>query len=66
MSRTEALRLIWKHTHRDYRGKVNGVKSVLVLRTGGTHLVPLDALTDAEVADKLAYAERREQRAVQS
>lgn len=56
------LDLIWKHTHRDYRGTMNGVRTILTLRQGGTTLVPLDGLTDAEKADKLAYAKSREAR----
>lgn len=55
--------LIWKHTHRDFRSVIGGVRYVLVLREGGTHLVPLGDLNDAECALKLAYAEAREARA---
>jgi hypothetical protein len=61
MSRSQKLALIWKHTHRDYRGKINGERAILVFRSGnGTCSVPLTALTDAEVADKLSFAERQE------
>jgi hypothetical protein len=49
MSRATKLALIWKHTHRDYKGKIDGVKYVLVLREGGTCSVALTDLTDAEV-----------------
>ncbi len=56
------LNLIWKHTHRDYRGVVDGKRFVMKYRNGTT-LVPLDALTDAEFAEDLAYAKRCEERA---
>lgn len=56
------LALIWKHTHRDYRGTMNGVRTILTLRQGGTTLVRLDDLTDDEKADKLQYAKSREAR----
>jgi len=49
----EALRIIWRHTHRDFRGTITGTKTVLTLREGGTTLVDLASLTDAEIADKL-------------
>jgi hypothetical protein len=61
MERNEALKLIWRHTHRDFKGKLaDGSKSVLTLRQGGTTLVPIDALTDAEIAEKLPYAQHCE------
>lgn len=47
------LAVIWGKTHRNYRGKVNGQKAILVLRDGGTQLVPLSALTDAEIAARM-------------
>lgn len=52
MDRKQQLALIYRHTHRDYKG--NG--AILVLREGGTHSVPLSCLTEAEIADKLPYA----------
>lgn len=46
--------LLWKHTSKDFRGTIDGVKNVLVLRGGlGTCLVNLTDLTDAELLDKL-------------
>lgn len=60
--RKNELALIWRHTHRDFKGKgADGIKRVLVLRPGGTTSVPLNALTDAEVADKLGYAKHKEE-----
>lgn len=56
------LRLIWKHTHPDFKGIMNGVRTILTLRQGGTTLVRLDDLTDEEKADKLKYAKSREAR----
>lgn len=44
---------VWTHTHRDYRGKFeDGTKTILVYRQGTT-LVPISALTDKEIADRL-------------
>lgn len=62
LTREKKLALIYRHTHRDFKGKLNGEKSILVFRTGeGTCLVTLNALTDAEIADKLPSALRREE-----
>ncbi len=41
LTRQQKLNIIYRHTHRDYRG---------------TCLVNLDHLTDAEIADKLPYS----------
>lgn len=57
--RKAALKLIYRHTHKDYKGKIDGKPSILVFR-GGTCLVMLDDLTDAEIADKLPSAQRME------
>lgn len=47
------LAVVWGRTHKDYRGKVEGKKAILVLRKGGTTLVPLTDLTDKEIADRM-------------
>ena len=59
-TREHYLKLIWRHTHRDYRGKIDGEKAILVLREGGTHAVKLTDLTEAEFRDKAAYALKKE------
>lgn len=56
----KALTLIYRHTHRDYRGNYGGVKSIMVCRGGASCVVPLDGLTEAEVADRLPYAMKKE------
>lgn len=56
----KALTLIYRHTHRDYKGNYNGVKSIMVCRGGASCIVPLDELTEAEVADLLPYAMKKE------
>jgi hypothetical protein len=61
MTKAKQLALIWKHTHRDFRGKFNGERTILVFREG-TCSVPLSTLTDAEIADKLRYALHMEAR----
>lgn len=53
--------LIWKHTHRDFKGKCDGVKMIMIFRNGST-LCPIPGLTDAEYADRLGYAQRKEAR----
>lgn len=52
MSRNEKLRLIWRSTHRDFKGTIDGMKTILVYRNG-TCLVALDDLTDEEIAKLL-------------
>lgn len=60
LSRDQKLRLIYRHTHRDFKGTTNGVKSILVNRRGATCLVNLDDLTEDEIADQIGYALRKE------
>lgn len=50
--RDKKLALVWKHMHRDYKGRVNGERHVMVYRNG-TMLVPLSDLTDAEIESNL-------------
>jgi hypothetical protein len=60
MTKQQQTALIYRHTHRDYKGTVGGEKSILILRNGGTTAVPLSCLTDAEIAERLPYAMRKE------
>ncbi len=62
MTREQELKLIYRHTHRDFKGKIGGSGAVLVMRNGGTTLVMMTALTDAEIAKMLPSAERAEQK----
>lgn len=55
-----ALVLIYRHTHADFKGSLNGEPSILVCRSGATQLVPLDDLTEAEVAERLPGALKAE------
>lgn len=59
LTRAEKLRLIYRWTHSDFKGRIDGEPSILVLR-GSTTLVMLKDLTDAEIADKLPYALKKE------
>lgn len=60
LTRAEKLNLIYRHTHRDFKGGGKGTfRSILVYRKG-TALVLLDDLTEAEIEDKLAYALKKE------
>jgi len=52
MTRKQKLAAVWRTTHRDYKGTIDGVRSIMVLR-GGTTLVALDDLTDAEIESRL-------------
>lgn len=60
MTREQKLALIYRHTHKDFKGRMNGERNILVLRAGGTTLIPLSALTDAEIAAKFPYARSKE------
>lgn len=51
-----ALKLIYRHTHRDYKGQRNGIKEILTARG----LVELDDLTESEVAERLPQALKKE------
>jgi hypothetical protein len=53
VTREEKLLAIWRNTHADFKGKIDGKACILVLREGGTHSVPLSDLTDEEIAYKL-------------
>jgi hypothetical protein len=53
--------LIWRHTHRDYRGVIDGQRTILVFRNG-SQLVLLTSLTDEEFSTRLASAKTAEQR----
>ena len=55
--RDRKLAAVWKATHRDFKGKLNGERSIMVYRNG-TCLVLLKDLTDAEIEDKLPAAVR--------
>lgn len=58
-TRKEALATIWRHAHDDYRGKENGVKTILTYRQG-TVSVDLESLTDNEIKHKLTASMRME------
>lgn len=51
------LEAIWKHTHRDYKGESDGVRSILVCRNGTTS-VPLEGLTDKEIEQRSSMWQR--------
>lgn len=45
---------MWKHTHRDFRGTLDGVRTVLhLVPARGTCIVTLASLTDEELRAKL-------------
>lgn len=51
--RTNKLDAVWRNTHRDYKGTIDGVRMVMILRDGATVLAALDNLTDAEIEVRL-------------
>lgn len=63
MDRRGLETLVWRHTHRDFRGRgSDGVRRVLHLnpQTGGTESWPLAAFTDDELLAKLPRRVREE------
>lgn len=56
----QKLNIIYRHTHRDYRGSGRGDQRAILVFRNGTCLVNLDHLTDAEIADKLPYSLKME------
>lgn len=50
--RAKALKKVWSKTHNDFRGIIDGVKTVMVFRNGSM-IVSLDSLTDQEILDRL-------------
>jgi len=50
--RKKNLKIVWRKTHKDFKGKTNGVKSIMIWRNGTT-LVPLDSLTDKEILERI-------------
>jgi hypothetical protein len=55
ITRAQLESLAWTHTHRDYRGTVDGERAVLVLHRGATVLRPLAMFNVSELA---RYVER--------
>jgi hypothetical protein len=55
MTREQKLKIVWKHTHRDYKGMLDGQRSIMVYRQG-TCLVLLKDLTDAEIEERIPRA----------
>lgn len=60
-TREQALTLIWRHTHRDYRSDPGAPRAILVNGGAqGTLSVLLDALTDDQIEAQLPSAHRAE------
>jgi hypothetical protein len=53
-------KLIWKHTHSDFKGTQNGKRTIMVNRNGGSTIVPIELLTEEERASCLKYALHKE------
>lgn len=52
MTREQKLKAVYRHTHPDFKGEIDGIKTIMVFRNGSC-LVALDDLTDKEIADRL-------------
>lgn len=52
MTKAQQLEAVYRNTHSDFKGKIGGVRTIMVCR-GGTMLVALENLTDQEIADRL-------------
>lgn len=50
IERDEGLKAAWRRTHADFKGTVDGKRSLMVFRHDGPALVALDDLTPAEIA----------------
>ena len=55
LNRKQLEALVWKHTHRDYRGKIDGKRNIMGMdpKTGGSCLVFLHQMTEEELIEAL-------------
>lgn len=59
-TRDQALTLIWRHTHKDFKS-TSGARSVLMnVRGKGTCLVYLEGMTDEQINELLPYCHKKE------
>ncbi|WP_292492565.1 hypothetical protein [Mesorhizobium sp.] len=58
IAKTEARDGVWRRTHVDFKGIVDGERTLIVFRHDGPTLVPLDDLTPAEMARLYPRTER--------
>ncbi|RWC93419.1 MAG: hypothetical protein EOS32_21940 [Mesorhizobium sp.] len=50
IAKPEAPDEVWRRTHADFKGIVDGRQTLMVFRHNGPTIVPLDDLTPAEIA----------------
>jgi hypothetical protein len=62
LTREAKLNLIYRHTHRDYKGSGKGPARTILVYRGGTALVLLDNLTEDEINLKLPGALKSEEK----
>ena len=67
LSRKQKLTLIYRHEHRDYKGRAGaqwgdheGEKTIMVNEKGATVLTLRETLSDDQIANKLPYALKKE------
>ena len=59
--REQAFNLIYRHEHRDYKGKLpDGTRTLMSWARYGGGLVSLATITDAELAERLPFARNAE------
>lgn len=59
-TREQALTLIWRHTHRDFKS-TEGARSILQNVSGkGTCLVHLETMTDEQIEAELPFCHKQE------
>lgn len=51
--REKTLDKIYREMHADYKGKIGDVRTVMVLRSGGSTLIALSDMTDEEIARRI-------------
>lgn len=58
--RAMKLTLIYRWTHKDFKASPGHVRHIMINRNGGAKLVPLESLTDEEVAQRIEFALQKE------
>jgi hypothetical protein len=58
LTRDQKLELVWKHTHRDFRGHNGNAERTVLIYDNGTCLVRLADLTDAQINERLPKQSR--------
>lgn len=60
MTRDQKLALIYRHEHKDYKGKAGADKTIFRWAKFGGGIIALTEMTDTEIAERLPRALRKE------